>query len=93
MRTKTTRSLILRTMLVALLAAMGANAAAQSSPQSCCGSYPETNGLPNPQGCATLYNYCMCDCGYWTSTPTGCGPGDVGTCTSACSSFIQSYGC
>jgi hypothetical protein len=87
MRTTTTRSLLLRTLMVAVLAMAGSNATAQSSPQQCCGNPPDSND------CNAYFSYCMCDCGYWTSSPTGCGSGNYGMCLAACVSQGQGNGC
>ena len=95
MRTTTTRSLLLRTMMVAVLAMAGSNVGAQSSPDSCCGQPPPSPGSPpTSQECSDYYNYCMCDCLYWTTQPfAACGGGNYGMCQSACTSQGQGYFC
>jgi hypothetical protein len=49
-----------------------------------CGPMPPYSSPPTSGECSNLFNWCMCDC----TEQTGGGP-----CYSACSSWVQGYGC
>jgi hypothetical protein len=49
-----------------------------------CGQMPPYSSPPTSGECSNLFNWCMCDC----TEQTGGGP-----CYSACSSWVQGYGC